>query len=62
LLRQVIVLIPLLFILPAFWELNGIWISMPISDFCSALIVLYFIRREWIRLSAAAKELSAGEL
>lgn len=50
LLRQVIVLIPLLFILPNFFELNGIWISMPISDACSALIVLFFITREWKKL------------
>ena len=57
LLRQVIVLIPLLFILPNFWELDGIWVSMPISDFCSAAIVLYFIRREWIRLSVPVEEI-----
>ncbi|MGQ7869138.1 MATE family efflux transporter [Sunxiuqinia sp. sy24] len=50
LLRQVIVLIPLLFVLPNFLELNGIWISMPISDTCSALIVTYFISREWKKL------------
>ena len=47
LLRQVIVLIPLLYILPDFLELTGIWISMPIADTCSALIVTYFISREW---------------
>jgi putative MATE family efflux protein len=47
LLRQVIVLIPLLFILPNYLELTGIWISMPIADTCSALIVLFFIKKEW---------------
>lgn len=52
LLRQVIVLIPLLFVLPNFFELNGIWMSMPISDACSALIVTFFLRREWARLLA----------
>ncbi|PTN09649.1 MATE family efflux transporter [Mangrovibacterium marinum] len=57
LLRQVIVLIPLLFILPSFLELDGIWISMPIADFCSALIVLFFIRREWMRLSVLDNEI-----
>ncbi len=51
LLRQVIVLIPLLFILPNFFELNGIWMSMPISDFCSAFIVIYFLRRQWGHLA-----------
>ncbi|RKD88447.1 MATE family efflux transporter [Mangrovibacterium diazotrophicum] len=50
LLRQVIVLIPLLFVLPGFFELNGIWVSMPISDAVSALIVIFFLRREWARL------------
>jgi len=50
LLRQVIVLIPLLFVLPNFFELNGIWMSMPISDACSAIIVIYFLRRQWTRL------------
>jgi Na+-driven multidrug efflux pump len=47
LLRQVIVLIPLLFILPNYFELTGIWVSMPIADTCSALIVTYFITKEW---------------
>ncbi len=50
LLRQVIVLIPLLYILPDFLELKGIWISMPIADTCSALIVIYFISKEWKHL------------
>ena len=50
LLRQVIVLIPLLFILPTFLGLKGIWISMPIADTCSALIVTYFISKEWKQL------------
>jgi len=43
LLRQVIILIPLLFILPIHFGLNGIWMSMPISDFCSAIIVIFFL-------------------
>ncbi len=43
--RQVIFLIPLLLILPAYWGVNGVWISMPISDAISVLtagILLYF--------------------
>jgi len=51
LLRQVIVLIPLLFFLPSIFDLKGIWMAMPISDVCSATIVFFFIRREWRRLS-----------
>lgn len=50
LLRQVIILIPLLFILPNHFGLNGIWISMPISDFFSAIIVVFFLIHQWKKL------------
>lgn len=50
LIRQVIVLIPLLFILPGFWGINGIWISFPIADSLSALVVSFLLYREWTRL------------
>jgi Na+-driven multidrug efflux pump len=43
----VLVLIPLLFILPNFWGLNGIWVSFPIADAVSALVVIYFLVKEW---------------
>lgn len=52
LLRQVIILIPLLFILPEFWGLQGIWFSIPISDFCSAIIVVFFLVNHWKKLNA----------
>lgn len=38
LLRQVLILIPVLLLLPHFWDLNGVWIASPISDFLSAII------------------------
>lgn len=43
-LRQVILLIPLLIILPKIYGLNGIWLAGPISDLTSALItgILFF--------------------
>ena len=50
LLRQVIILIPLLFILPNYFGLRGIWVSMPISDFCSATIVVFFLVNQWKKL------------
>ncbi|HEX3011138.1 MAG TPA: MATE family efflux transporter, partial [Syntrophomonadaceae bacterium] len=37
-LRQVIVLIPMLIILPRFLHLEGVWIAAPISDLTSALV------------------------
>lgn len=50
LLRQVVCLIPLLFVLPPFFGLKGIWIAMPVSDSISAIIVAIFLLREWKRL------------
>ena len=50
LLRQVILFIPLLFILPPFFGLKGIWLVMPISDTITAMISIYFLRREMRRL------------
>ena len=50
LLRQVVFLIPFLLIFPGIFGLKGIWMSMPISDSISALIVTFFLVREWRRL------------
>lgn len=46
LLRQVIVLIPLLLILPHYWGLDGIWYSGPMSDLIAALITALFLMVE----------------
>lgn len=51
LLRQVIVLAPVLLVLPAIVGLDGVWLSMPISSTISALIVTYFFRKELVRLN-----------
>lgn len=51
LLRQVIVLIPLLIILPPIFGLEGVWFSPPIADFVSAAMSGYFLVREIRKLS-----------
>ena len=51
LLRQVIVLTPVLLIFPNFFGLDGVWLSMPVSGFVSATVVLYFFRKELIVLN-----------
>lgn len=38
LIRQVIVLIPCLIILPKFFGVTGVWVSLPISDFVSCVL------------------------
>jgi len=41
--RQVILLLPLLFILPRFFGLNGVWMSGPSSDALASIITAIFI-------------------
>jgi Na+-driven multidrug efflux pump len=54
LLRQVIILIPLLFLLPQVLGLHGIWMALPISDFLSATIVVFFLVKQWKKLTVLA--------
>lgn len=44
--RQVIILIPLLFILPGLLGLNGAWLASPIADLASALLTGLFLFKE----------------
>ena len=46
LLKQGVFLIPLVFILPKFYGINGVWISFPIADVLSTGITYFFLRRE----------------
>jgi len=41
--RQLILLIPLLFLLPTLIGVNGVWLASPISDFTSALLTGVFL-------------------
>lgn len=50
LLRQVLVLIPMLLILPGFYALDGIWYSFPVSDLASAIVVAVFLTHEWRKM------------
>ena len=47
LLRQVIILIPVLILVPKFYGLNGVWASQPIADIGSMIIVGLFLVREF---------------
>lgn len=43
--RQVLILIPLLLLLPLFFQLTGIWIAFPLADLLSFLLALWFLKR-----------------
>ncbi len=44
--RQIIFLIPMVIILPNFFNLMGVWVSFPVSDFLSVILTAYFFFRE----------------
>jgi len=51
--RQVFFLPPLVFILPLFMDLTGIWLSFPISDFLGFVVAVIFMKREVNKLGAS---------
>ena len=51
LMRQIIVLIPMLLLLPPIFKINGVWCAGPISDFISSLVTLAFLLVELRSLS-----------
>ena len=43
--RQGLFFIPLLYLLPTFFGINGIWLAFPIADVLSTLVTVYFLRK-----------------
>lgn len=58
--KQGFCLIPLLFILPAFYGLDGVWIAFPVADILSATICYYFLWKQMAKLQVAADETPAA--
>jgi putative MATE family efflux protein len=51
LLRQIIVLLPLILLLPKLWGVEGVWIANPVSDMVAAIITFIFFRKELNKLN-----------
>ncbi|HPG47863.1 MAG TPA: polysaccharide biosynthesis C-terminal domain-containing protein, partial [Petrotogaceae bacterium] len=56
LLRQLIVLIPMVIILPLFFGLNGIWYAVPMSDGISTMLTTVFMYFELKELNKKITE------
>lgn len=50
--RQVIFLIPFLIILPNFWGIIGIWLSLPLSDLFSTILTLILLIAQFKKLKS----------
>lgn len=48
--RQVLFLIPLLFVLPLFWQLNGVWLAIPVADFSASMLTFIVMRQQLKKL------------
>ena len=48
--RQVIFLLPLLYLLPRWFGLDGIWYSFPMGDVLATLVTVYFVWDEFRRI------------
>ena len=58
--RQVIILIPLLFVLPRFFGLNGVWMSGPTSDALASILTAIFLLVEIKHLNKLHSEDNDG--
>ena len=54
-LRQVVILMPLIFIVPLFFGLNGIFIAFPASDFLAGAIILIVLLKDLKKLKLNKK-------
>jgi len=45
--RQVIFLLPFLLILPHIYGVNGVWLSMPASDFMASMVAAYLLVKQY---------------
>jgi len=57
-LRQVVLLIPLLIILPRYFESMGVWMSFPISDFLASIFTGILVAYEFRKLTNLEKHSS----
>jgi len=60
LLRQIIILIPLILVIPRFLGINGIWMSFPLADLIAFAISLVFYLRELKIFRSSELSVEAG--
>lgn len=54
--RQVLILLPFLLILPPIYGVNGVWYSIPFSDFLASILALVLLIRQLRKFKQAKKE------
>ena len=54
--RQAVVSVPMLILMPYFFGLDGVWLTIPITDFAALLVTLVLLMRELPRLKEKSLE------
>ena len=54
--RQVLMLIPLLYLLPRFFDLQGVWLAFPVADLLACALTVTVFIRELPKLKRRAQE------
>ncbi len=49
--RQVLFLLPMVWLLPRFFDLNGVWYASPASDFIAGVVAVIFLMSQWKRFN-----------
>lgn len=52
--RQLLILLPCLLILPRFWGAEGVWYSMPVSDFLASVVAALMLWWQFRKFKSAA--------
>lgn len=58
LLRQVIFMIPFLLFFPKFWDVDGVWLSFPLSDLCATVLTFFLIYMQLRQFSSHGRTAS----
>lgn len=54
--RQVLFLLPMIWLLPRYFDLNGVWIASPVSDTIAGIIAFFFLGFQWKQFQKALKK------
>jgi len=57
--RQVVLMIPMVYILPKYFGVDGVWIATPVTDFTLAFITFFFVKKEFKRLEELSERSEA---
>ena len=59
--RQVLFLLPLVWIMPRFFDLNGVWIASPIADSIAAALAIILLVHQWRFFNKNITPVNTGE-